>query len=182
MCCTSVFGCFRQLCKWLYLVMHKHDDMKYMKIHLHLNNMNYNPPKTCSHLRIIPSAWYLVQKLIRHADNKEKIFARCWKFMVTLLCPNNSRSVSRADSLCRKQSHIWRKILHSACLKWPISTLVSVWICFVLAIKSFHYMHFQKCRLYKYVILILPTTRMKRLLNYIFSYLFQIDNLGFSKL
>lgn len=146
--CTSVFGCFRHLCKWLYLVMHKHDDMKYMKIHLHLNNMNYAPPKIRSHLRVIPSVWYLVQKLIRHADNKEKIFARCWKFMVTLLCPNNSRS---ADSLCRKQSHIftyWRKILRSACLKWPISTLASVWMCVVLAKgitqQSSHYLHFQK--------------------------------------
>lgn len=54
--------------------MHKHDDMKYMKIHLHLNNMNYVPPKIYSHLRVIPSVWYLVQKLIRHADNKEKMF------------------------------------------------------------------------------------------------------------
>lgn len=154
MCCTSVFGCFRQLCKWLYLVMHKHDDMKYMKIHLHLNNMNYNPPKTCSHLRIIPSAWYLVQKLIRHADNKEKIFARCWKFMVTLLCPNNSRSVTRWQLVQKTVIHLYilKKDSPLSLFKMAdINTSVCLNLCCISKGKkiqqSSYYLHFYKCSL-----------------------------------
>lgn len=95
------FGRFRHK-RLACLIIHKHE-MKYMKyICILILSIMTPPPKICSHLRV----WYLVQKLIRHADNKEKKFARCWKFMVPLLCPNISRSVSRADSLCRKQSHL----------------------------------------------------------------------------
>lgn len=48
------------------------------------------------------------------------------KFMVTILVPNFSRSVSRADSLSRKQSHITKDSAFSLLKMAGINTSVCV--------------------------------------------------------
>lgn len=45
--------------------------------------------KMCSHLRTELRIWCVPRRTIHHAHNKG-VFAWRWKFMVALLCPNNS--------------------------------------------------------------------------------------------
>lgn len=43
-------------------------------------------------------------------------FAWQWKFMVALLCPNNSHIVSRTDSPCRKQQACYQSHIFAYCV------------------------------------------------------------------
>lgn len=45
----------------------------------------------------------------------KRVFSWQWKFMVALLCPNNSHIVSRTDSPCRKQQACYQSHIFAYC-------------------------------------------------------------------
>lgn len=49
----------------------------------------------------------------------KRVFAWQWKFMVALLCPNNSHIVSRTDSPCRKQQACYQSHIFAYCETTP---------------------------------------------------------------
>lgn len=49
----------------------------------------------------------------------KRVFAWQWKFMVALLCPNNSHIVSRTDSPCRKQQACYQSHIFAYCETSP---------------------------------------------------------------
>lgn len=49
----------------------------------------------------------------------KRVFAWQWKFMVALLCPNNSHIMSRTDSPCRKQQACYQSYIFAYCVTSP---------------------------------------------------------------
>lgn len=67
------------------------------------------------HLREMPSILVSPAESHLSCGQQRGFFAWQWKFMVALLCPNNSHIVSRTDSPCRKQQACYQSHLCILC-------------------------------------------------------------------
>lgn len=94
-----------------------------------LKVMNYGDEKMCSHLRIKPRIWCLPRRAIHHVHNKG-VFAWRSKFMVALLCPNNSKRCVRAWQPLPKTAPLLsiKKHLHMFNFRLISKTFIGYWV------------------------------------------------------
>lgn len=97
-----------------------------------LKVMNYSVGgggRMCSHLRIKPRIWCLPRWAIHHVHNKG-VFAWRWKFMVALLCPNNSERCVRARQPLPKTAPLLsiKKHLHMFNFRLISKTFIGYWV------------------------------------------------------
>lgn len=82
--------------------------------------MNYSRErrgkKVRDHLREMPSILVSAAESHLSCGQQRGFFAWQWKFMVALLCPNNSHIVSRTDSPCRKQQACYQSHIFAYCV------------------------------------------------------------------
>ena len=94
-----------------------------------LKVMNNGDEKMCSHLRIKPRIWCLLPRAIHHVHNKG-VFAWRSKFMVALLCPNNSKRCVRAWQPLPKTAPLLsiKKHLHMFNFRLISKTFIGYWV------------------------------------------------------
>lgn len=95
-----------------------------------LKVMNYgDEKKMCSHLRIKPRIWCVLLRAIHHVHNKG-VFAWRSKFMVALLCPNNSKRCVRAWQPLPKTAPLLsiKKHLHMFNFRLISKTFIGYWV------------------------------------------------------
>lgn len=85
--------------------------------------MNYSREgrkrKVRDHLTEIPSILVCAAESHLSRGQQRGFFAWQWKFMVALLCPNNSHIVSRTDSSRRKQQACYQSHIFAYCVTAP---------------------------------------------------------------